>query len=126
MQLATAAKAGFWIAAATALYFALAPAHETPQVFSSNKVMHFAAFCVLTVMAALAWGLARPLLLAALMSGFGALIEILQGLPIFGRDRSLGDWIADTAAVVVILTIAWAYDRARGRRAVIQRPHSRR
>jgi hypothetical protein len=37
--------------------------------------------------------------LAALLSGFGAFIEIVQGLPLVHRDRDFWDWVADAIAI---------------------------
>lgn len=98
-------RIGFWLAAAVALMVALGPAVEGPQL-GSDKVMHFACFAVLTCLAVVGYGLRRPWLTGALLSGFGALIEVLQGLPLFHRDASVMDWVADTAAVVLVLLAA--------------------
>jgi len=105
-------KLGFWVAAAAVLYVALMPAHDAPEL-GWDKLMHFSAFAALTTIALLGYGRSRPLLVGALMSGFGALIEVLQGLPLFHRDASIGDWIADALAVIVVLTGAWIVSRVR-------------
>ena len=34
---------------------------------------------------------------------YGGLIEILQGLPMVGRDRDLVDWLTDIAAIACAL-----------------------
>jgi hypothetical protein len=98
-------KIGFWLAGAVALAVALGPAVEGPQL-GSDKVMHFACFAGLTCLAVWAYGLRRPWLMGVLLSAFGALIEVLQGLPLFGRDADVFDWIADTAAVALVLLAA--------------------
>jgi hypothetical protein len=41
--------------------------------------------------------------LAALLSGFGALIELAQGLPMVHRDRDFWDWVAATIAITCAL-----------------------
>jgi hypothetical protein len=39
---------------------------------------------------------------------FGAVIEVVQAIPMLHRDSDVMDWIADTAAVlVVLLLIRW-------------------
>jgi hypothetical protein len=42
--------------------------------------------------------------MGALLSAFGALIEIVQGLSIVNRDRDFWDWVADTIAVIAALS----------------------
>jgi len=105
-------KFGFWAAAAAVLFVALMPARDAPEL-GWDKLMHFLAFSALTTIALLGYGRSRPLLIGALMSGFGALIEVLQGLPLFHRDASVADWIADTLAVITVLTGAWIVSRVR-------------
>ena len=43
--------------------------------------------------------------LLATLSLFGAVIEIVQSIPALHRDSDVLDWIADTAAVVVVLVL---------------------
>lgn len=106
MTLSKLAQAAFWISAAVALWVALSPSGAMAEVSVSDKVLHFAAFAALSLIALFGWGRRRPLLLGALLSGFGALIEVLQGLPLFHRDASVADWAADTAAVVLVLVVS--------------------
>ena len=117
MTLSKLARAAFWISAAGALWVALTPASAMAEVNVSDKLLHFAAFAALSVIAVIAWGPRRPLLLGSLLSGFGALIEVLQGLPLFHRDASVADWVADTAAVVLVLAIGRLVPRRRARAA---------
>jgi VanZ family protein len=105
-------KFAFWLAATAVLVVALLPGRDAPQL-GWDKLMHFSAFAALTTIALLGYGRSRPLLVGALMSGFGALIEVLQGLPLFHRDASVADWIADTLAVIAVLTAAWIVSRVR-------------
>ena len=118
MTLPTLAKAAFWISAAVALWVALSPAGALAEVNVSDKVLLFAAFAALSLIAVVAWGRRRPLLLGTLLSGFGALIEVLQGLPLFHRDASVADWAADTAAVVLVLAVCRMIPQRRRARAV--------
>jgi hypothetical protein len=68
-----------------------------------DKAQHFVAFFALTVLAALAFPAVHVLPMAAALSGFGALIEIVQGLEFVGRDRDFWDWVADTVAVGAVM-----------------------
>jgi VanZ family protein len=98
---------GFWLALAAALFVALAPSRLSASDFGSDKIMHFTAFFALSVLACLAYGVRRPILLGVGLSAFGALIEVLQGLPLFHRDADVADWLVDTLAVVMVVSIAW-------------------
>ena len=46
------------------------------------------------------------------LSLFGALIEVLQAIPVLQRDSDIWDWVADTAAVTVVLAIVWTLRKA--------------
>lgn len=96
----------FWLAVAVTLFMALDP--HPPQMPGSDKFQHALGFFVLFVGATLAYPSARLFPLAALLSGFGALIELLQAIPIFGRDCDVMDWVADTAAIVAALVVVVA------------------
>jgi len=75
----------------------------------NDKLLHFAAYFVLTVLVYLGLRsrpsgelfLPRMFWCLAIASGAGALDEIAQYL--VGRDSSFDDWLADTAAAIVIL-----------------------
>ena len=47
------------------------------------------------------------------LSLFGAFIEVVQAIPALQRDSDLLDWLADTAAVAVILLLVHRW-RKRG------------
>ena len=54
--------------------------------------------------------------LLIVLSGFGALIEIVQAIPALHRDSDWRDWVADTVAILVTLAIVAFVERhARGR-----------
>jgi hypothetical protein len=94
------ARAGYW--ALVALVFVLSLIQPFPPggVESPDKVNHFAAFYVLELGAAVLFP-RRPLWFAAiLLIAYGGLIEIVQGLPVIGRDPSLLDWLTDAVAVI--------------------------
>ena len=70
------------------------------QLAPWDKAEHFIAFYALTGLAVAAFPKRNLFVIAALLSAFGALIEIVQGLPIVHRDRDFWDWVADTIAII--------------------------
>jgi VanZ family protein len=83
----------------------------------SDKIQHILAFTVLAGLATAAYPRAPLLRIALLLSGFGALIELLQLIPPLHRDGNVVDWLADSAAVALVLAAVAAvrWRRARGR-----------
>jgi hypothetical protein len=109
-------KAGFALALAVVLAVALYPL-TIESAGNGDKVQHFAAFYALTLLGAAAYSSRKALIwLIVVLSAYGAMIEVLQPLPLFGRDRDLLDWVADNigiaVAVLPMLIAQW-----RGRRA---------
>jgi VanZ family protein len=104
-------KAGFASALVIALAVALYPlAGESSG--NGDKVQHFAAFYCLTLLGAAAYRSRGALIwLVVVLSAYGALIEVLQPLPPFGRDRDVFDWVADNigiaTAILPILVARW-------------------
>ena len=96
-------RAIFWAAAAFAFVMAVLP--HPPQLpgAPSDKVQHIAAFLVLGALASFAWPRTSPVYLAAALSLFGAVIELVQLIPALNRDGDPVDWIADTAAAGLML-----------------------
>ena len=107
-------RLAFWGACGFALTMALLP--QPPQLPGqpSDKLQHILAFAVLAALGRLAYPRAPLLVLAAGLSAFGALIELLQAIPALNRDSELADWAADTAAVLAILL---AFELVRRRNA---------
>lgn len=106
-------RLAFW--AATAFTFVMAVLPHPPQLpgAPNDKLQHILAFVTLTGLAVLGWpALARLGLLLAL-SGFGVLIELVQAIPGLRRSSDWRDWVADTGAILAILALAAALDRAR-------------
>lgn len=101
----------FWIALVVALAMALNP--QPPQLppAVNDKTQHFVLFAGLTVLALAAYPRARWLPLALALTGFGAMIEFLQMIPVLNRSAELMDWVADTAAVLLVLAIAFPFRR---------------
>jgi hypothetical protein len=105
------AQLGFFAALAFTFYSAVIPPREAVQLVPWDKAEHFIAFYALTGLAAAAFPRRDLLWIAALLSGFGALIEFVQGLAIVHRDRDFWDWVADTlaigAALAPMLLVWW-------------------
>jgi hypothetical protein len=105
------ARIVFFAALAFTFYSAVIPPHLALQLVPWDKAEHFIAFYTLTGLAAAAFPKRNLLWIAAALSFFGALIEIVQGLPIVHRDRDFWDWVADTiaigAALAPMLLVWW-------------------
>ncbi len=97
------ARIAFFSALMFTFYSAVIPPERALQLVPWDKAEHFIAFYALTGLAAAAFPRARIFLIAALLSGFGALIEIVQGTPIVHRDMDFWDWVADTLAITAAL-----------------------
>jgi VanZ family protein len=106
------ARATFWIAAAFSLLMALLPHPPEVPGEPNDKVEHIVAFATLAALASFAYPRAAFLRLLIGLSLFGALIEVLQAIPVLQRDSDIWDWVADTAAVTVVLAIVWTLRRA--------------
>jgi hypothetical protein len=96
-------RIGFWVAALGTFAMAVLPFHHGGSFLPWDKAQHFVAFYALTVLALLAFPRAPVLLPAAALSAFGALIEVVQGLPVVHRDSDWHDWLADTLAIAAVL-----------------------
>jgi hypothetical protein len=79
------------------------PTHAL-QLVPWDKAEHFIAFYALTGLAVAAYPKGRLWIIAGSLSAFGALIEIVQGLPIVHRDRDFWDWVADSIAIIAALS----------------------
>lgn len=105
------AQITFWVA----LLFTFVEAEMPPQhalpLFPWDKAEHFTAFYVLTYLAVAAFPSCSLVVVAIALSGFGALIELVQALPIVGRDCDFWDWVADSvgigAALAPMLLVWW-------------------
>ncbi|CAN5289759.1 hypothetical protein BH09PSE3_BH09PSE3_22120 [soil metagenome] len=70
-----------------------------------DKFEHMLAFAVIALLAALAYPGARLTRIAERLSFLGALIEVVQSIPALHRDCDIFDWMADTASIIVMLSI---------------------
>jgi hypothetical protein len=98
------AKIAFFAALLFTFYSAVIPPARALQLVPWDKAEHFIAFYGLTGLAAAAFPKRNLIIIAALLSGFGAFIEFVQGLPMVHRDRDFWDWVADTLAIVAALS----------------------
>ena len=99
----------FWAGAVFAFVMAVLP--HPPQLpgAPSDKVQHIAAFLVLGCLASFAFPRTSPVYLAAGLSLFGAMIEVVQMIPSLNRDGDPVDWLADTAAAgLVLIFLRWS------------------
>jgi hypothetical protein len=98
----------FWAAALFAFVMAVLPHPPEIPGHPSDKVQHVVAFATLALLGSFAYPAKALLSLLARLSLFGAAIEVVQAIPALHRDSDLLDWLADTAAVaVVLLLVRW-------------------
>jgi hypothetical protein len=116
------ARAAFVVACAFTLFVALTPPEAHPlQILPWEKANHLLAFCALAMLGVIAAPRLPLLAMAAGLVGVGALIELLQALPIIHRDPALSDVGIDAAAIVVVLApVALLRWRAGGEAAPAQ------
>ncbi|TZG28868.1 hypothetical protein [Sphingomonas montanisoli] len=103
--------AAFWATTAFTYGAALMPGDEAPTMGGSDKTDHVAAFLTLTLLARLAYPVAPRWLTFLGLSIYGAWIEISQGMPIFGRDANIWDWVADSLAILVMMLALWPFEK---------------
>ncbi|MFC3173307.1 hypothetical protein ACFOD9_03475 [Novosphingobium bradum] len=97
----------FWAAMVGACVLALMPQPpHLPTDRFGDKVNHILGFATLAALAALGWPRAERLRVVERLSFLGALIEVAQSVPLLHRDCDIRDWVADTAAIVVVTGIA--------------------
>jgi hypothetical protein len=79
----------------------------------NDKIQHIAAFACLSLLGAMAFPAFPLALLGERLSFLGAIIEVVQAIPALQRDCDIRDWIADTLAVIVVLSVVGAVRRSR-------------
>ncbi|WP_297514856.1 VanZ family protein [uncultured Caulobacter sp.] len=94
-----AGLAVFVAAVAFTLFAALSPGDDTSGLIPWDKAKHFIVFYGLTFLATIALPKSRYWKIGLVLVGFGIAIEILQGLPIIGRDCDPFDVVADTCGI---------------------------
>jgi hypothetical protein len=83
----------------------------------SDKFWHVTAFVTLSFLASFAFPNAPPARIGERLSFLGALIELVQNIPALHRDCDIMDWVADTIAIAVTLTIVLCVRRLLARRS---------
>ena len=103
----------FWAAFTFAFVMAVLP--HPPEIPGNpgDKLQHLAAFATLALLGSFAYPATALLQLLVRLSLFGALIEAVQAIPSLHRDSDVWDWVADTAAVAVVLLLVWGWRRRR-------------
>jgi len=95
----------FWAALAFTLAMALVPKPPAALLVAGDKILHMAAFAALSGLAALAFARRRLIELFVGLAALGAVIEVLQMIPVLHHDAELGDWIADCVASLAVLLL---------------------
>ena len=91
----------FWLLTLFTLTMAFLPKPPaTPIDQFGDKFEHMLAFAVLTGVALVGWPQSRRWRIVLLLSGLGAVIELVQEVPELHRDSDWHDWAADTLAIV--------------------------
>ena len=109
-----AIRALFWLALIAITILALIPGPSMPPVLlGADKLKHIAAFTALAGLARLGWPRLRLWLLAFILLGHGAFIEIVQGSPVLGREMSWADLVADGIGISLGLAAVSLWFRIR-------------
>ena len=99
------ARALFWAAAVFAFVMAVLPHPPRLPGNPNDKLQHMTAFATLALLGSFAYPSTRLVKLLVGLSLFGALIEVVQAIPVLHRDSDVLDWVADTTAVAIVLLI---------------------
>jgi VanZ family protein len=99
------ARTVFWAAACFAFVMAVVPHPPEVPGEPNDKVQHIIAFATLALLGSFAYPATALAQLLLRLSLFGALIEVVQAIPALHRDSDILDWLADTAAVIVVLVL---------------------
>jgi hypothetical protein len=106
------ARSIFWAAAVFAFVMAILPHPPDLPGHPNDKIQHVTGFAVLALLGSFAYPRLSLWKLLAGLSLFGAFIEVVQAIPALHRDSDILDWLADTAAVAIVLTLIWWKRRA--------------
>lgn len=97
-----------WAAIAFAFVVACLPQPPVLPGEPSDKIQHILAFATITALAIGAYPTARWHQIFLPLAALGGLIEIVQLIPSLNRSSDVMDWLADVAAVAVVLAIGLA------------------
>lgn len=87
-----------------AVTMALLP-HPPKVPIDSDKYQHMLAFGTLTILSVLAFPQTPLLRIGERLSFLGAMIEVVQSIPVLHRDCDIMDWVADTAVTIGMLVV---------------------
>ncbi|WP_334655744.1 hypothetical protein [Sphingomonas panaciterrae] len=87
-----------------AVTMALLP-HPPKVPIDSDKYQHMLAFGTLTILSVLAFPQTPLLRIGERLSFLGAMIEVVQSIPVLHRDCDIMDWVADTAVIIGMLVV---------------------
>lgn len=87
----------FWGVLVAIFTLALSPGIHDLR-FVNDKVQHVGAFVALGCLASATFPAQSRIVLIVWLAIIGGAIEILQMLPVVGRDAQLSDWVADCLA----------------------------
>ena len=104
-RLTALARLAFWAATVFAFVMATLPHPLALPASPSDKVQHIIAFTVITALCVVAYAGEAWWKILLRLSAFGALIEVVQAIPMLHRDSDVRDWLADTAAIGVVLIV---------------------
>lgn len=97
------ARIALGISLCATLYFALTQSDgRTSHIIPWDKALHYLCFLVLTGLSVVSFPRLNLAFIALPLAGFGWLIEYLQGLETFHRDKDFYDWIAEILAIATI------------------------
>lgn len=98
--------------------FVMASIPKPPEIPGQpgDKIQHMIAFATLAALGSAAYPRLGFVKLLAGLACFGALIEIVQMIPMLHRDAELTDFAADSAATVTVLLVVHLIWRRRARR----------
>lgn len=95
----------FVTVAAAAFVLAVIPMPPAIPLVQSDYVLHGLVFALLSLLGGLAFpDTPRPRLWMGLVL-FGGLIELVQALPALHRDADWLDWVADSLAAALVLSM---------------------
>ena len=100
------AAPAFWLCLFGAVTLALLPHPPHFREFG-DKGQHMLAFGTLAFLGNFAFPAMTRARLGERLSFLGALVEVAQSIPMLHRDCDIRDWIADTVAIVAMLTLLY-------------------
>jgi hypothetical protein len=117
-RLKLAIRLVFWAALVFALTMGVLPKPpETPIDRFGDKFAHVFAFGTIAGLGALGFAPARRWQVAERLSFAGALLEVVQSIPMLHRDCDIRDWAADTLSIVAVTCFVSALQAYRSKSA---------